>query len=140
MSIQVMRSGVLDTIQDTGRFGYSKWGINPGGTMDRYASQAANALVGNSLADAVIEIHFPAAEFLFHENCLISLTGADFTPRINDIPVRSWKCIAVKKGSILSFRHKQKGWRGYMAVHGGIKTAPWLDSRSTNLKIAAGGF
>jgi antagonist of KipI len=108
--------------------------------MDGYANLVANALVGNDLREGVIEIHFPAGEFLFDEDALISITGADFDPQINNRPVSTWKVIAVKKGSILSFRNKRKGHRCYLSIHGGLNLTPWLKSVSTNLKISSGGF
>ena len=139
MSIQLIRSGILDTIQDQGRHGYSKWGINPSGAMDRYAAQAANILVGNALDEAVIEMHFPAGEFLFGTDALVSITGADFTPVINSKAVPLWKPLVVKKHSALSFQRRQWGYRCYLAVRGGFEIAPWLGSRSTNIRISAGG-
>ena len=60
MSLKILRVGVLDTIQDWGRFGYQQVGINPTGAMDKYAATNANILVGNDPNEAVIEIHFPA--------------------------------------------------------------------------------
>src|SRR5688572_5720980 len=101
MSLNVIKSGVLDTIQDSGRIGFSKWGINPNGPMDFYAMKMANALVGNDLHRGVIELHFPAGEYLFNRDCLISITGADFEPRINDFPVSMWRSLVVREGSIL---------------------------------------
>lgn len=140
MSIQLIRSGILDTIQDQGRHGYSKWGINPSGTMDCYAAQAANILVGNALDEAVIEMHFPSGEFLFGTDALVSITGADFTPMINSKAVPLWKPLLVKKHSVLSFKRRQWGYRCYLAVGGGFEIAPWLGSRSTNMRISAGGL
>ena len=49
----------MDTVQDTGRHGYSQWGVNPGGAMDIYAAAVANMLVGNCTQEALIEMHFP---------------------------------------------------------------------------------
>lgn len=140
MSIQLIRSGMLDTIQDQGRHGYSKWGINPSGTMDRYAAQAANILVGNAPDEAVIEMHFPSGEFLFTGDALISITGADFMPVINSKPVPLWKPMVLKKNSVLSLQRRQWGYRCYLAVRGGFEITPWLGSRSTNIRISAGGF
>ena len=71
MSLMIIKAGVLDTIQDTGRYGYSSLGINPTGAMDRYAAQLANALTGNAFDEAVIECHFPAAQILFESDALI---------------------------------------------------------------------
>jgi antagonist of KipI len=140
MSIRIIKAGILDSFQDTGRYGYGKWGINPSGAMDRYAAQAANALVGNPLTEGVIEMHFPASEFILECDALISITGADFSALLNAKPIPLWKAIFVKRNSVLTFKHKIKGSRCYLAVHGGFDLKPWLQSVSTNLKIQAGGL
>jgi len=140
MRVHVIQAGILDTLQDMGRRGYGAWGINVGGAMDRFAAQAANALVGNEAGEAVIEMHFPAAQLLFDTDCLISVTGADFKPYIDDVPVNTWKPLLVRQGSSLVFRGRRWGCRCYMAVHRGFGAAPWLGSISTNLKIGAGGL
>jgi len=140
MSVRVIQAGMLDTLQDMGRTGYGAWGINAGGVMDRFAAQVGNALVGNDADTGVIEMHFPAARLLFEADCLISLTGADFKPHINDVPVSPWKPLLVQKGNTLSFRGKRWGSRCYMAVHNGFDAVPWLNSVSTNLKTGTGGW
>lgn len=139
MSIQVIKAGILDTVQDAGRYGYQQLGINPGGVMDRTALRIANALVGNEAGAPVIEMHFPAATILFEETMLVALSGADFSPRINgeELPVNKPLCIS--KGSVLTFHKQQKGARSYLAVRGGWKADEWLHSYSTDLSVKAGG-
>ena len=73
MSLSIIKPGLLDTVQDLGRHGYSHWGINPGGAMDAYAAQVANMLVGNCANEAVIEMHFPGPQILFNQNTLIAI-------------------------------------------------------------------
>lgn len=122
-----------------GRYGYGNWGINPGGVMDPYAARVANMLVGNESTEAVMEIHFPGPQILFEQNALISLTGADFTPTLNDEPLPLWRPIVVRKNTVLHFPRLQWGARCYLAVHGGFNADKWLQSYSTNLKAGAGG-
>jgi antagonist of KipI len=122
-----------------GRYGYGNWGINPGGVMDPYAARVANMLVGNESTEAVMEIHFPGPQILFEQNALISLTGADFTPTLNDEPLPLWRPIVVRKNTVLHFPRLQWGARCYLAVHGGFNADKWLQSYSTNLKVGAGG-
>ncbi|MDB5208334.1 MAG: biotin-dependent carboxyltransferase family protein, partial [Flavisolibacter sp.] len=62
MSLKIIRAGLLDTIQDLGRYGHQHQGINPGGAMDCFSAVLANALLGKELASPVIELHFPAAQ------------------------------------------------------------------------------
>jgi antagonist of KipI len=139
MGLQIIKQGVLNTVQDAGRFGFAGWGINPGGVMDTYASRVANALVGNTLDEAVLEIHFPAGEIVFKEPALASITGADFSPALNDQPIPLWRPVLIPKDGLLRFSKKAWGERCYLAVHGGFGTTRWLGSSSTNLKIGAGG-
>lgn len=139
MSIQVIKAGILDTVQDAGRYGYQQLGINPGGVMDRTAMRIANALVGNEADVPVLEMHFPAADILFEETMLVALSGADFSPRINGEEVPVHKPVCVRKGSVLSFGKQVKGARTYLAVWGGWKADLWLHSYSTHLAVKAGG-
>lgn len=140
MSFTIIKPGLLDTLQDTGRYGYNSIGINTGGAMDPYAARVANMLADNCSTEAVVEIHFPGPQILFEQNALISITGADFTPMLNDEVLPLWKPIVVRKNTILHFHKLQQGARCYLAIHGGICVKKWLNSYSTNLKAAAGGY
>ena len=140
MSLKVIKAGMLDTIQDLGRYGHQHLGINPTGAMDKYAMQVANALAGNALNEAVIELHFPAAVFLFSRPAIIALSGADFDASINGEPVPSLHAIAVNKNDVLQFHRPVKGARAYLAARGGFRSEQWLQSCSTHLKGKAGGL
>ena len=140
MAISVIKPGLLDSLQDSGRFGFSNWGINPGGSMDRFAGSMANLLVGNNENAAVLEIHFPGPQLLFEQNALIALTGADFSPMLNDELVPMWQPIVVRKNTLLHFPKLNRGARCYLSVHGGFCSDTWLNSHSTHLKAGVGGF
>ena len=64
MSLSIIKAGVLIPIQDLGSYGVQHLGINPGGAMDRFSAQLANALLGKDLNSPVIEIHFPASQII----------------------------------------------------------------------------
>ena len=140
MSVSILRSGMLDTIQDTGRYGSGNLGININGPMDLYAMKLSNLLVSNAMEKPVLEIHFPAPQILFEQNALISITGADFSPSINGEPISNWKPVVVKRKSVLQFSYRKWGARCYIAVHGGFCVPKWLNSYSTNLKARSGGW
>jgi antagonist of KipI len=140
MSLKVIKQGILDTIQDEGRFGYQHLGINPNGAMDLVAARIANMLAGNARGEAVIELHFPAACFQFATNCIVALSGADFHPSINDVRVDINCSLLVVAGSVLKFNHYNKGSRCYLAIHGGLGVDKWLESYSTNMKASVGGY
>ncbi len=140
MSLEVIRAGILDTIQDGGRPGYQHLGINPGGAMDRWAMQAANAVVGNAANEGVIEMSFPAATIRFNHSATICLLGANFSARVNGTPLPNGKLCCVPAGSKLTFAKRQSGRFVYLAVGGGLNIKPWLGSVNTNLKVNAGGL
>jgi antagonist of KipI len=140
MSLSIIKPGLLDTVQDMGRNGYSNWGINSGGAMDRYAAEVANLLVGNCKQEAVIEIHFPGPQILFEQNTLIAITGGDFSPTVNDEVIPRWQPVVVRRNTVLHFPSLVQGSRCYISVHGGYCMPKWLGSYSTNLKAGAGGW
>ncbi len=140
MSILIQKSGLLDTIQDAGRYGHQHLGINTGGVMDTVAMQVANALVGNVPGEAVLEMHFPAAEIMFTRANYIALAGADFAAKVDGRILPLWQPILVNKGTVLRFTKKHKGERVYLAIRGGFEADAWLNSYSTHLKVKAGGY
>ncbi|MEP7141663.1 MAG: biotin-dependent carboxyltransferase family protein [Ferruginibacter sp.] len=139
MSIKIIKPGMFATIQDLGRNGYRSVGIGPGGAMDFFAASIANFLVGNDAKCPVIEMHFPAAEILFEEDALVSITGGDFDGYADDEPVGSWKPFLIKKNKSLWFKKPVHGVRIYLSIHGGIASGNWLNSFSTHTKVKAGG-
>jgi len=140
MSLKIIKAGILDTIQDLGRYGHQHLGINPAGAMDKYAMQVTNILVGNKPGEAVIEMHFPASVFIFTQPALIALGGANFSASINGEPVPHLHAIIVGKNDVLQFHQPVNGARAYLAVSGGFVINQWMNSYSTHLKAKAGGF
>lgn len=140
MSIVVLQQGIMDTIQDKGRYGYQHLGINPGGVMDRIAMAVANALTGNPPDEAVLELHFPAGKYQFETPALIALAGADFGATIDGMTVPLHKPLFIPAGATLAFEKLRTGARCYLAVRHGFSLTPWLGSCSTHLKVAQGGF
>ena len=140
MSAIVIKQGLLDSLQDEGRFGYQHLGINPGGSMDPIAAHFANILVANESTCAVMELHFPAASLLLEKRSIIAVTGADFSPVVNDDPVEINSAIIIPEKSVLKFASYKNGCRCYLGIHGGWNTQLWLNSYSTNMKVSTGGY
>ncbi len=138
--LSIIKTGLLDTLQDAGRIGQAASGINRNGPMDSYAMQVANALVGNMPSEAVIEMHFPAATICFNKAALIAFSGADFDAVTDGTSLPVNKPLLIPKGTVVSFIKKIYGNRLYLAVSGGFAVKPWLQSVSTNLAAGAGGL
>ncbi len=140
MSILVLNKGWLATVQDLGRPGYAQYGINRSGAMDPLALQVGNYLVGNEGSVAALEICFPAPGLLFLEPTLMVLTGADFGASIDEKKINPYRPVWVAAGTEVHFQHKHWGQYAYLCVQGGFDLKPWLNSQSTNLKAAQGGW
>ena len=65
--IEILDSGYHITIQDRGRFGFSKFGVPLSGSMDYISSNNANSIIGNSIDEPVFEIAMMGGKFLFTE-------------------------------------------------------------------------
>lgn len=85
--IHIASHSLVTTIQDLGRVGYQKYGINVSGAMDPLSLRAANLLVGNEEGAGAIEMTLIGPDMTFEEDTLLALTGADLSPNIKGIPV-----------------------------------------------------
>ena len=140
MSLKFIRTGILDTVQDKGRYGHQHTGINPNGAMDPYSAQLANALLGKDLNSPVIEFHFPSGQLQFLEPSIICITGADFSPVINGKPVPLNHPILVQKDLVLQFTRRRLGMRCYVSFFPDLEVDTWMNSYSTNIVCGSGGF
>lgn len=138
--MRIIRQGVLDTIQDLGRYGHQYLGINCNGAMDKFSMQLANALLGKELDAPIFEMHFPSSQILFEKETIICITGADFLPTINGQSIPLHHPVAVNKNCLLKFEKLQTGARCYISILNELKLEKWMNSFSTNLKANAGGF
>ncbi len=140
MGIRILKGGMLTTVQDLGRTGYQSQGISVSGVMDVRSFKLANLLLDNPENEAVLEITLIGPTLEFTSASIISITGGDFSPTINDEPVEMYKAIYVNKGDVLKFGSARTGSRGYIAFGSYLDIPVVMGSRSTNLKSGQGGF
>jgi antagonist of KipI len=139
VTIQVLRPGLLTTVQDSGRFGLQSRGIGPGGAMDPLALRLANLLVGNEFFAAALELTLTGPALRFDADMLIAITGASLSPAIDGAPAPSGHAILARAGTTLTFGECTVGCRAYLAVAGGIDVPVVLGSRATHLRAHFGG-
>ena len=128
--IKVIQPGLFTTIQDGGRHGYRNIGIPTSGFMDQESAWAANKIVDNDREESLVEITLKGPTLLFNNNCTISITGGDFSPLINDMPIKMYKSINVKLGDTLKINNTKNGARCYLAISGGINVKSIFGSKS----------
>jgi antagonist of KipI len=137
---EVLWPGPLATVQDLGRFGYQQYGVPPSGAMDGVALQIANRLLGNDERAAGLECTLFGPKLRLLNDTLITITGGDLAPLLNNHPLPMWEVVQVRKGDTLSWRGMRTGCRAYVSVAGGIDVPAVLDSKSTCLRSTFGGL
>ncbi len=138
--ILVRKTGAFTSIQDLGREGYRRYGIPPGGALDRAAAQLANRLVGNGAHAPLLEITATGPLLEFQANMRIALTGADLQARLNEFPAPYGRSFLVCSGDLLQFGSARRGYRAYLAVAGGLLAQKHWGSCSTYLPAKWGGL
>jgi len=138
--VRVITPGMLTTIQDLGRWGWQGRGVPVAGPMDPRSHRLANTLAGNETDAAAIEMTIVGPEVEFDDERIAAVSGADFEMTVDNraMPVNS--PFVVSAGSVLRFGSHRRGARAYLAIAGGIAVPPVLNSRSTHLPSAMGGF
>lgn len=144
-TIRILRAGLCTTVQDRGRRSLRHLGIPVGGAMDLLSYELANRLVGNPENEAALEMTLTGDEIAFENDTLIAITGADMQPIAHDSNdeqhVVAQHCpVIVKAGVSVRFQNAQRGCRCYVALAGGVDVPRILDSRSTFLRAAFGGY
>lgn len=139
-SIEIVKPGLLTTIQDLGRTSFQQYGISAGGAMDRFSLRVANLLVGNAEREAGLEMTLTGPEIRFDGDGWIAVTGSFSQPIVNGEPVELWSRVPVVEGDLLRFRNDGTGCRGYMAVRGGLQVPDVMGSKSTFLRGGYGGL
>ena len=128
--IKVIQTGLFTTIQDGGRHGYRNIGIPTSGFMDQENAWAANIIVDNDREESLFEITLTGPTLIFNGNYVISITGGDFNPLINELPVKMYQPINVKLGDTLKINNTKNGARCYLAISGGIDVKSIFGSKS----------
>ena len=140
MSLEVIEVSGLATIQDAGRQGWRQFGVPTSGPMDVFAFHAANALVGNPMECAGIEIGWGDATFQVTQDCILAATGVGYHLSVYIWDFSLWSSFFVRAGWKVSLTKTEDGMWAYLAVSGGVQGSPVLGSRSTYLRGGLGGL
>lgn len=133
--LRVIDAGFRSTVQDAGRMGHLRSAIPPAGPADPIAFAAAQRLVGNTAADAGIEIIGLPFRFTIDAPRLIAATGRDVSCRTRG-PIGGWTAVFVRAGEEVAVEGDSRF--AYLAVSGGIALPAVLGSRATYLPAAIG--
>ena len=139
-TFEVLDPGILTTIQDLGRYGFSQFGVPPSGSLDPFSLRIGNLLVGNREEEASLETTLPGLKLRAVREVVVAVTGGDLCPVLNGESFEMWRTHLLVEGDVLSFKKIQNGCRAYVAVGGGIAVASVMGSKSTCLSGGFGGL
>lgn len=136
--------GAQTTVQDLGRDGWRHLGVARAGALDPAQAALVNRLVGNPDDAAVLEIALGGPTLSLPAPARIALCGAEAGMRFEDRAGRTHAIPGGRRVDLPAGRLRigtlRNGLRAWLAVAGGIATAPVLGSRSTDLRGGFGGF
>jgi biotin-dependent carboxylase-like uncharacterized protein len=137
--MRIERAGFGSTVQDRGRDGHVREGVPVSGPADPFAFRAAQALVGNTREHAAIEAVGLPFSFRSETSRIVAVTGRDVSVMVRD-RVPAWTSVFVRAGDLVTITGTARSRYTYLAVSGGIATAPVLGSRSVYPRAGFGDF
>jgi antagonist of KipI len=133
--IRVLKPGMLTTVQDLGRRGFAHFGVSPAGAADSVSLRMANLLVGNAENTAALECTLLGPVLQFESRATIAITGSATS---TGVPL--YQTIEVSSGQRLEVGNLLTGARTYIGLRGGIAVPEVMNSASTLLPAAIGGY
>jgi len=132
---EVLRPGINTTFQDKGRFYMQHFGVTPGGCMDIKSFLIANALVGNSPNEGVLEFAYQGPLLkLIKGKTKISITGNVLFQiiKLNEETINgeSNRTYDLDEGDQIDILATKQSAYGYMALEGGFDIKPFCKSIS----------
>jgi antagonist of KipI len=138
MSIEVLKSGLLTTLQDLGRVGYAHLGVGRAGAFDKPALRLANALCGNAPDACGLEITLLGPTLRVCNGGWIAVTGAAAPLLVDEQERPTWAPVFAPANAVVTLGGMRSGCRSYLAVGGGFDVRPVLGSRSTDVNAGLG--
>lgn len=135
--IHIEQAGFGATVQDGGRVAHLRSGVPQSGPADPFAFRAAQALVGNTAADAAIEVVGLPFTFRCDDARLVCVTGREVTVTVRD-SLPGWGSVFVRGGEMVRVSGTARTRYAYVAVSGGIASEVMLGSRSVYQRAGLG--
>jgi antagonist of KipI len=144
-AIEVLKPGLLTSVQDQGRPGRAALALSRGGAADPRAMALANALVGNASGAAGLELTGPGPMLRVEADAWIACVGARHPCRVAradgggpGLALPANRPVFVPAGATLRWQAPEAGWRSWLAIAGGLALPEVLGSRSGHLAAGIG--
>lgn len=141
--LEVLQPGIGSTVQDRGRPGHRHHGLPLSGWLDAPLAQAANALLGNHLNAAVLELRGVGTVLRVKSGPVrVAMAGRIGAQRVREngarTPLPAWQTATLHEGETLQLGSADSGC-AYLAVAGGIELPPAFGSRASYWRAGLSG-
>ena len=138
--LTVEKAGPHVAIQDSGRYGFLRFGVPASGPMDRAACAAANIALGNPAKHPVIEVSMGGLVLhCISGDVTFAIAGGGFILETMHKQIGSWSVATLRAGDRLIVRPGYWGNWTYLAFAGHLESKSWLGSASTHALSGLGG-
>ena len=136
--LEILATGPMATVQDTGRFGHAALGVGRSGAADARSHALANRILANPSEAATLEVTLGGLRVRARGPVTVTVTGAETPVRVEGRGAAVNEVLHLPDGAELSLGVPARGLRSYLAVRGGIHVRPVLGSRSTDVLAGLG--
>ena len=131
--LKIDHAGPLVTVQDKGRPNFMRYGVTPGGPMDRRAFMLGHYALSQEPRGS-IEISMGGLNLACVSGAVTAcVTGGGFTVILDGKTLPSWSSFELTEGAKLQIRAGEWGSWCYLSFAGDLDTPQWLNSASTHL-------
>ena len=139
-SLEIIKPGLMTSIQDLGRKGMAYYAIPHSGVMDQNAAKIALLLLQKEEHEALIECTSIAPKIKFNHTAQIAISGADFNWTVNGTKIPLNTVLSIAANDVLEGKMAQNGFRGYIAIKGHLEADQVYQSYSTYTNAKMGGY
>ena len=117
---RVASPGVWTSVQGAPRYGWSRYGVAPGGAMDIEALRRGNAILGNPAGSPALEITLSGPRLEVLRDGVVALSGASCEAELDGKLLPGEQAHPVRAGESLRLGRVRGGARAYLCVAGGL--------------------
>ncbi|MEM7377384.1 MAG: biotin-dependent carboxyltransferase family protein [Pseudomonadota bacterium] len=139
MSLHIVQAGPLTTLQDLGRTGYLRYGINQAGVMDTVAATAVWRLLGHTPGETpVIEIPLGGLSVSVDTPTTVAVVSPGFRISLDGDACGASARVTLQPGQVLDIKPGTTGRFAYFGAHADWAVAPVLGAYATHLRSGVG--
>lgn len=134
-TLEIKQAGPLCTLQDNGRRGLMRFGVNSAGVMDRFAAAACWQLLQQAPDETpLLEITLGGITIAVDQPTSVAVISSGFTVKLDGKTLDACVRLDLQPGQTLQLRAGPKGQYAYLGLAADWALQPLLGSWSTHLR------